>query len=279
MREIIRHLVRREIKVRYKASVLGFFWSFLRPVFLLLILSVVFSLVLRFEVDYEIPCRFAKGWTGGTYPVFLLVALIPWLFTIGALNDAVGSLVGNAPLIQKVAIRTEVFPLSSVLSNLVNLFFSLLIFLPALFLFFEIPLQRSLLLFPVLILVQFLLTLGLAYVLALGNVFFRDVGILFEFVGMAWFYFTPIFYPFSYVLDHLASETGWVVGLYLINPMTILVYGYRWVFLSGLESKAADLSSSQIGYGILSLALWTLAALFAGVILFNRHRNQIADEL
>ena len=278
------HLVWREVKVRYKASVLGFFWSFLRPLMIMLILTVVFAfLAFRLVIPYEIPCRLAGGWTGGSYPVFLLVALIPWFFTVGALNDAVGSLTGNAALIRKVAVPAEVYPLSAVLSNLVNYFFSLLVLLPVLWIAFEIPLHGFLLLLPPLILVQLLMTLGLAMVLSLGNVFFRDVGIIFELVSMVWFYLTPIFYPLSYVQERFASKLEWVPLVYLLNPMTVLVHAYRWIVLHnapiGHPEKVLPWTPAQLAVGIGSVTFWSLLALAAGIGLFNRYRLQIADEL
>lgn len=282
-RDVLRQLVAREVKLRYKASFLGFFWSFLRPLTIMFILTIVFSFLLRFDIAYEIPCRFAGGWTGGSFPIFLLVALIPWFFTIGSLNDSVGSLLNNASLIRKVAVPLEVFPLASVLANLVNFFFSLLVLLPVLFLAFRIEIRVGLLLLPLLILVQLCLTLGIACLFAVGNVFFRDVGIILEFIGMIWFYLTPIFYPLSYVQGRFDSRVEWVTLAYLMNPMTVLVRGYRWVLLQGAPVGRPDLSIpftfQQLAVGLAALAIWTLLAMAAGIGLFHRYRRQIPDEL
>ena len=282
-REVLHHLVRRDIKLRYKASVLGFFWSFLRPLMIMMILTVVFSVLLRFEIAYEIPCRFAGGATQGSFAIFLLVALIPWFFTIGSLNDATGSLLSNAPLIRKVAVPIEVFPLSSVLANLVNFFFSLMVLLPLLFLFFKIPVGRSILLLPVLIGVQFLLTLGIAMVFSLGNVFFRDVGIIVEFVGMMWFYLTPIFYPLSYVQNRFGEKMEWVTLAYLLNPMTVIVRGYRWAILQsaqmGHPERYIPFTSGELTFGIASVAIWTTIFLVFSIGLFCLYRRRIPDEL
>jgi len=282
-REVIDHLVRREIKVRYKASVLGFFWSFLRPLMIMLILTVVFSFLLRFPVAYEIPCRLAGGWTGGSYPIFLLVALIPWFFTIGALNDSVGSLVQNASLIRKVSVPGEVFPLSTVLANLVNFFFSLMVLLPALLLLFEIPIQGYLLLLPLLIAVQLLMTIGIAFVLSVGNVFFRDVALIFELASMMWFYLTPVFYPLSMVQERLPEHSRWVVTVFMLNPMAVLVQAYRWVILQGApvgdSGKLVVLTPGQLALGVASVAFWSILMLGIGLWLFSRYRRQIPDEL
>lgn len=283
-REVIEHLVRREVKVRYKGSVLGFFWSFLRPLFIMMILTVVFVfLAFRVDIPYVIPCRLAGGWTGGSYPVFLLVALIPWFFTIGALHDAVGSLIGNASIIRKVSIPGEIFPLSAVLANLVNFFFSLCVLLPVVFLIFEVPLQRYLLLLPILVTIQLFMTIGFAYILALGNVFFRDVGIIFDLIAMIWFYLTPIFYPLSYVQQNFAVRMEWVTSAYLLNPMTVLVHAYRWILLHGVArteaASGAGLTPWQLGIAGTSLIVWTVAFLGVGLWLFRVYRHQIPDEL
>jgi ABC-2 type transport system permease protein len=282
-REVLRQLVARDVKLRYKASLLGFFWSFLRPLTIMFILTIVFSFLLRFEIAYEIPVRFAGEWTNGSFPIFLLVALIPWFFTIGSLNDSVGSLLNNASLIRKVSVPLEIFPLASVLANLVNFFFSLLVFLPVLFLVFRIEIRAGLLLLPVLIVIQLLLTLGIACIFAIGNVFFRDVGIILEFIGMIWFYLTPIFYPLSYVQGRFDSQVEWVTLAYLLNPMTVLVRGYRWALLQGAPIGHPELlipfTSRQLMVGISALAAWTLLTLAAAMILFHRYRRRIPDEL
>ncbi len=282
-REVIDHLVRREVKVRYKASFLGFFWSFLRPLLIMLILTIVFSFLLRFPIAYEIPCRLADGWTKGSYSIFLLVALIPWFFTLGALNDSVGSLVGNASLIRKVAIPGEVFPLSSVLANLVNFFLSLAVLLPVLFLVFKISLHGYLLLLPLLIAVQLLMAVGLAFILSVGNVFFRDVTLIFELVSMMWFYLTPIFYPLSLVQEKLPEHKELIVSVFMLNPMTPLVHAYRWLILQGAPvgnpERVVSLSSGQLALGTASVIFWTVLSLSVGIWLFNRFRHQIPDEL
>ncbi|HEQ60058.1 MAG TPA: ABC transporter permease [Firmicutes bacterium] len=282
-REIIEHLVRRELRVRYKASVLGFFWSFLRPLLIMLILTVVFSFLLRFPIDYEIPCRLGAGWTGGSYPIFLLVALIPWFFTVGALNDSVGALVHNAPLIRKVALPGEVFPLASVLANLVNFFLSLAILLPVLFVLFEIRLHGYLLLLPLLVAVQLLMTVGIAFILSVGNVFFRDVTLIFELVSMMWFYLTPIFYPLSMIQERLPEREGLIISIFMLNPMTPLVQAYRWVLLRGAPvgapERVVSLSAGQMALGAASVVFWTGVALALGVWLFRRFWRRIPDEL
>ena len=287
-KEIISHLVRREVKVRYKGSALGFFWSFLRPLGIMAILTVVFSSLLRFEIDYEIACRLAPEWTKGSFPIFLLLALIPWFFTIGGLNDAVGSLLNNAALIRKVAVPGEVFPLSAVLANLVNFLLSLLILLPVLFIFFEVPLHRYLLLLPFLICIQLVLTCGISFILSIGNVFFRDVAIIFELVSMMWFYMTPIFYPLSMVHERLTGRyaqgtVDMIITCFMLNPMAVLVTAYRSVILHGVPVQGTQasfsLSQSQKIIAVCSVTGWTVLTVGMGIWLFQRYRKQIPDEL
>jgi lipopolysaccharide transport system permease protein len=280
---VLSHLVRREVKLRYKASVIGFFWSFLRPLSMMIILSLVFSVLLRFPIPYELSLRWDAGWTRASYPIFLLVGLLPWIFTINSLNDAVYSMLNNAALIRKVSMPSEIFPMASVLANLVNFFFSMAVFLPILFFLFSVPVHWGLCLLPFVLLVQFILTLGIAFIISLGNCFFRDVSLIFEQVGMMWFYLTPVFYPFEYVLHRFMGQREWVSWIYLANPMASLVQLYRWILLRGSWGEspppwAAWTTGQWIAAGV-GFTLWPTLAICIGIGLFQKYRKTIPDEL
>ena len=238
-REMLKNLVAKELRARYKGSVLGFLWTFFNPLLVLVVYSVVFSFVMRNQIEH--------------YSMFLFVGLLPWNFLAASAQMGVGSIVAGGGLIKKTYFPREVLPLSIALSNLVNYLLSLFILIPAL-LIVKIPLTEALFAFPVILVLQTLLVVGLTFLLAAVNVYFRDLEHITGVVIMAWFFFTPIIYP----LDAIPAK---MKGLFLLNPMVPLIKAYQDIFFYGHFPDWAGLGSFAAGVVIfffLSLKIFKL---------------------
>lgn len=268
---LLRTLVARDLRIRYKVTVLGFFWSLLRPILMAGILWVV-AKFLRFSPYYNVE-----------FGVFLITGLLPWTFLATAVTDASNSFISNAALIRKVYFPRVVFPVVSILSNLVNFLLGLVVIFGALALFGKIAVGPRLLLLPVIILVQLILVTGLSLIFSVGNVFFRDVGMLLEFILQAWFYLTPIFYPVTFVVMALDKySSGQIIYWYaLLNPMTPLCYAYRWSLLSGkgLAQPAPPFPDSVWPWLLFAAAAISGVLLAIGAGVYRRLEGRIADEV
>ena len=223
-RELIRNLVVRDLKIRYKNSVLGVLWSLLNPLLMTLVFTVVFTLMLQSDIE--------------DYPVFFMCGYLPWSFLQASLMGSTNSIVGNAHLIKKVYFPREVLPLSEVLSNLVNFLLALIV-LFGMILVFQVKLSPAVLLLPVLILAQVLFMLGISFFLATANVFYRDTEHILQVLMQAWFFLTPIFYPIT-ILPESSQILGMTVNIQLwarrLNPMASLVASYRDILYRGVPT-------------------------------------------
>ena len=214
---LLRNLVVRDLKARYKSSVLGILWSILNPLFLMLVFTVVFSVMGGNQIRQ--------------YPVFVLVGLIPWNFFSGALTSGTTSITGNSALVKKVYFPRELLPTSALLSNLVNFLFAFAVLIILLYAF-GIGLTIHALWVPVLLLTQLIFTLGLCLLLGSLTVFYRDVLMILEVVVLAWFFVTPVFYSLE-----MFGESVTLLGLTFnpaqvmrwVNPMASIIDGYRTV--------------------------------------------------
>ncbi len=214
---LLRNLVVRDLKARYKSSVLGILWSILNPLFLMLVFTIVFSVMASSQIRQ--------------YPVFVLVGLIPWNFFSGALTSGTTSITGNSALVKKVYFPREMLPASALLSNLVNFLFAFAVLIVLLYAF-GIGLTVHALWVPVLLLTQLIFTLGLCLLLGSLTVFYRDVLMILEVIVLAWFFVTPVFYSLEMFGDSVtmlgltfnpAQIMRWV------NPMASIIDGYRTV--------------------------------------------------
>jgi len=213
-RELISELVKREIKSRYKQSILGYAWVVLVPLINLTVLTIVFSFLFRVQ-------------TGGIpYPVYLFVALVPWTFTANAISAATGSLVANSNLITKIYLPREIFPIASVLAKMVDLALSALI-LVLLLIVFGVEPHLTLLFIPLILLFQVVLILGVSFILSSINVFFRDVENVLGVFLMVWMYLTPIVYPPEIIPERF-------IPIFNLNPMMPLINAYRNTILYGV---------------------------------------------
>ncbi len=258
-RELVRNLVLRDLKARYKNSLLGIAWSWVTPLLMMVVYTVVFNVL--------------AGRSGlPRYPVFILCALLPWNFFAASVSQATNSIVEAAPLVRKVYFPREVLPLSIVLGNLVN-------FLIALPLFFILALAVGhtltlwILLLPLTLLVQVVFTLGVSLITCTLNVFYRDTHHIMDVLLLAWFFLTPIFYPISavpreYVLWGIPIDLQ--VWLRRLNPMASIIASYRDLLYWGAPT----------GWDfMLRTAVTSLVVLALGYWVFQRYSPRFGEEV
>jgi lipopolysaccharide transport system permease protein len=257
-RALIATLVLRELRARYRASFLGFLWSFLNPLLLMLVYVLVFAVYLRVPME--------------NYAVFLFTGLLPWLWFSSSLGHAAGVIVGSGALVKRILFPAEILPLVSVLSNLVNLLLSLPLLLLFLLLFGIRP-GPMLAFLPLLLALQLLLTVGLALPLAALNVHLRDVEQILANGLVLLFFLSPILYPVSTVPVTLRLGESLVLPLrplYFLNPVAGLVQSYQNVIFFGREPHWIHLGM---------VALTALVAFWGGYWVFDRLRDSLAEEV
>jgi ABC-2 type transport system permease protein len=212
--ELLWELIKREIKARYKQSLLGYAWVILVPLLNLLVLTVVFSYLIR------VP-------TGGTpYPIFLFVALVPWTFTANSISFATQSVVSNTNLITKIYLPREVFPIATILAKMVDFLLTCLVLLLFLVIF-GVSFKATMLFVPVIFFFHLLLILGISFILSAMNVFFRDVENVIGIFLTIWMYITPVLYPQELVPPAFVPFLN-------LNPMMPIINAYRNTILYGM---------------------------------------------
>lgn len=250
-RALIQSLVSRELKARYRGSVLGFVWSFVNPLLLLLTYGLVFTYMLPVKKSPEVE----------PYFIFLFCGILPWTWFSSSLLEASGVLIGSANLIKKVLFPAEVLPAVTVFANLAHFTFGLPILL--FFLTFSGHLHPTLPLFLLPLLVQLVLTLGLALFVSALTVHFRDIANILGHVLHLWFFSTPVLYAYQDVGSNLKL-------LLMVNPMTHVLVGYQEALFYGHFVHWKGLAVS---------ALLSLLAFGVGAWLFDRLRDTLAEEV
>jgi lipopolysaccharide transport system permease protein len=257
-RDILRNLLLRELRSSYKGSALGFMWSLLNPLVTMAIFTVVFSVVLQVQLPPN-----AQGVRN--FPAFLLVGLLPWNLVSLSMSAGATSLVANGNLIRKVYFFRATLPASVVLANAVNFLVGLGLLLVVLLLV-GVNFWGSIWLLPVPLLALLLLSLGLALLTSVANLYYRDTQYLVGLFTMAWFYATPIIYPLSFV-ERVGEP--WLT-LYRLNPATALIETFRAILYDGRLPAALDL-------------LWSLGSativLAVGWLVFQRAEPHFAEEV
>ena len=247
-RELLLELVKREIKARYKQSILGYAWVVLVPLINLGVLTIVFSFLLRIPTG-DIP-----------YPIFLFTALVPWTFTGNSISSATGSLVANSTLITKIYLPREIFPIAAVIAKMVDLVLSAVI-LVLFLIFFHVQLHITLFWIPIIFLFQVLLVLGVSFILSAMNVFFRDVENVLGVFLTVWMYLTPVIYPPEFI-------PGQFRPIFNLNPMMGVINAYRNVVLHGV---------SPPWQSFLYATLFSLGIFIVGYLFFKNRERFFAD--
>ena len=242
-------LVKKDLRGRYKGSVLGFLWTFINPLLQLVVYTIVFSFILKTNIE--------------RYYLYLFVALIPWIFFSSSITVGSASIVAQKDLIKKIYFPRMVIPISYVTSSFVNMRLCFIVIFAVIIVSGAGINFLALLTLPVIMLVEYILALGMAMLTSAITVYFRDLEHILGIVTMAWMYMTPIMYDKSIVPENL-------MPIFNLNPMTHVIECYRAVLY---EKKIPDLTTllSAAGLGILILIV--------GILVFNKLQKRFAEEL
>ncbi len=253
-RGLIQSLVARELKARYRGSVLGFFWSFINPLLLLLVYTFVFSYVLKGTHSADIE----------PYALFMFCGLLPWTWFSVSLMESANVLISGGSLIKKVLFPAEVLPIVTVLANMVHFFLGLPILI-AFLIYYRAPLTMGeLAWFPVVVLIQFVLTTGFALILSALTVHFRDIKDILGNLLTFWFFATPIIYPMNQTPPEIRGAMN-------LNPFAHLAISYQEIlFYPGPFGHAKWL---------LVLGAASVAFFFVGYFIFDRLRDSFVEEV
>lgn len=249
-RELVKNLVLRDLRLRYRSSVLGFLWCLVNPLLMMAVFTLVFTVLLpNNNID--------------RFPVFILIGLLAWNLHSTALVGAINSVVGHAQLVQKVYFPREVLPIAHVLSNTVNFLLSLIALFAFIFLY-GAQLSATILFLPVVILVQVAFTIGVSMFLAAVNVFYRDTASILETLMLAWFFLTPIFYRIEDVFPAYSRL------MYILNPPASVIAAYRDILYYGTMTSFDFFSRT---------ATTSLIVLVLGYLFFVRASRSFGEAL
>jgi lipopolysaccharide transport system permease protein len=246
-RELIRNLVISDLKVKYASSFLGFAWSMLNPLMMLIVLYFVFSNVFKDQPNFAI---------------YILVGLLSWRFFVTGTMSALGSIVGKTSLVTKIYIPRQILTLSSVLSSLISSTLEFIVLLPLLMVF-GVGLHPTAVLFPLVLAMYFLIIYGLALILSSLYVYFRDLNQIWDVLLQLGFFLSPIVYPITLVPKKF-------MFLYDLNPVTRVIDMFRDLFMTGSLPQASDVALVLAAAFIL---------LLAGTQTFNRLSRRFAEEV
>lgn len=247
-RELLYFFTWRDIKVRYKQTVLGATWAIIQPVFTMVIFSLIFGRMAKMPSD------------GVPYPIFAFTALVPWTFFSNGLSGSSASVVASASLIKKVYFPRLVIPISIIMSGLVDFGLASSV-LVGMMLYFGIVPTWNVVWLPLLLLLAFVTALGCGLCLSALNAQFRDVHYAIPFLIQFWFFVTPIAYPSSLLLEPWRT-------IFALNPMTGIVEGFRWALL-GTKSSPAP--------GAFVSSAVAVAMLILGAYVFRRMEKTFVD--
>lgn len=239
---LIKELVSRDLKVKYRRSVLGYLWSLLNPLLMMTVMTLVFSYMFRFDIP--------------NYPLYLICGQTLWVFFNESTNMAMFSIVQNASLIKKVYIPKYIFPVSRVFSSFVTLSFSLVAIIIVM-LVTGAQFYWTALLFFIPLFLLFLFASGVSLILSALSVQFRDVTHLYSVMTLGWMYLTPIFYPMSAIPEEVAVYI-------MANPITGYINFFRSLVLYG------SFPAGQIWTQCIA---WSVGALLVGILAFRKSQN------
>jgi ABC-type polysaccharide/polyol phosphate export permease len=248
-RELLYQMTMRDLRLRYKQTVMGFGWAIFMPLINTAVFSVIFTKVA--PIPTPVP-----------YPLFAYCGLLAWNFFSMSLKFAVNSLTSNATLVSKVYFPREIFPFTAIIVSLVD-FAVASIILIAMMIWYHVPITVAVLFLPVVVSVHVVFTSAIALILAMGNLFYRDVKYLFELVITVWMFATSVVYPATMVHGRLGL-------LMRLNPMTVIIDAYRDVILYGTLPDPVPFTYAVIASLALCAASW---------LVFHRAEFRFAESI
>lgn len=242
---LLKNLISRELKKKYRTSVLGYAWCVLNPLLMMLIMTVVFSRMFSNSIQ--------------NFPVYLFCGRMVYSFVTGGAGDVMRSLQSNGSLMRKTRVPYYIFPLANFSSAFVDLLFTLVAFALVL-LFTRTPISIHVIAFPVVVMQMALFTLGFGLILAIANVFIRDTHYLYAVFNVGWMYLTPLFYPLEALSETMQSL------IRTFNPLYGYIVQTRTVFL---ENAWPDIGIMASGF------VWGIAFLVMGMVAYTKAKNNI----
>lgn len=242
-------LVKKDLRGRYKGSVLGFLWTFINPLMQLMVFTMVFSVILRSGIE--------------KYYLFLFVALIPWNFFSACLSGGARAVLNEQSLVTKIYFPREVLPIAYATSGFINMLYCfIVVFIVVLISGVHISPLALLCLIPVM-LIEYVMAVGVTMCTSSITVYFRDFEHIMGVIGMAWQYLTPVMYPTSWVPENLLI-------VFRLNPMTPVILAYRDILYEG---KVPDMST------LIMAALFAVVIFLIGFFMFGRLKKRFAEEM
>ncbi len=224
-RELLWQMVGREVKARYKQSILGYFWVILNPLAQMLVMSFAFSIIMR------IPTNSASNIP---YSIFLFVALLPWNLFTGSLSSAAGAIVGAGGLVTKIYFPRTILVIATIVAKIIDFLFANIV-LVIYMIIYNIPININILWVIPIFFIQQIFTLGLSLFFAAANLLYRDIQYLLSMILLLWMYVTPVIFPADLVPERYRF-------VFQINPMAVIINAYRQVILAGGVPKYSSLA-------------------------------------
>lgn len=248
-REMIFSLIKRDLRGRYKGSALGFLWTFLNPLFQLIVYTFVFSIIMRAGYD--------------KYYLFLFVALIPWIFFSTSIVGGASCIWAQKDMVNKIYFPREVLPIAHVTCQLINMALSCLVIFAVLIVTQHGIRLEALIFMPVVMLVEYILALGITLIVSAITVFLRDVEYVLGIVVMAWQFLSPVMYGIDMVPERLQN-------IFALNPMTPIIVAYRDIlYYKQVPQLATLLQATVLG----------VVLLVTGIIVFENLKKHFSEEM
>lgn len=248
-RTMISSLIKRDLRGRYKGSVLGFAWTFLNPLLQLAVYTVVFSTIMRAGIE--------------DYYLFLFVALIPWIFFSASIQAGAMCIISQKDLVSKIYFPREILPIAHVTCQLVNMLLSFVVVFAVLIISGKGVSFRALVYLPVIILAEYLLAISITMIVSALTVFLRDLEHIIAIITMAWQFLSPVMYSIDMVPENMRK-------VFYINPMTPIIVAYRDILY---YKRAPELFTLLHGF------IFSLVLLVAGWLLFGHMKKHFAEEM
>jgi lipopolysaccharide transport system permease protein len=249
-RELIRNLVFKDLKLKYRGSFFGFLWSMLNPLVMITVYLIAFKYIMQVR--------------SGNFVFLLLLGILAWTFFAASASMGAGAIVDNGGLLKTVQFPRAVLPIASVLFNLAQYLLTIAVFLPLMLVIYQLPPRPSMLLFPVVVFLQVAMTIGIALALSAGTAFFRDIRHFLEIALMVMFWTTPIIYDYQ---TQVPKAWRWPV---LLSPMSPFVLAYQDIFYYG-RLPPPEVCTVAV--------LYATVAFFGGFALFTRVQHEFVEQI